>query len=84
MTIDLKTVGNVFRSLRKRKKMTQESLSKIAGISRTHYSKMEHGLRRPTLESLFKIAGALGMAPHELVSAIEDALQQEEDGNPTP
>lgn len=56
--------------------MSQEVLSGLAGLDRTHYSKIERGLRSPTIDTLFKIAHALDMAPHEVVTAIERALAE--------
>ena len=69
-------VGNVITGLRKSKGMSQEVLSGLAGLDRTHYSKIERGLRSPTIDTLFKIAHALDMAPHEVVTAIERALAE--------
>ena len=58
---------------RHNKGLTQEQLSGLAALDRTHYSKIERGLRSPTIETLFKIADALDVQPHELVAAIEKA-----------
>ena len=65
-------VGKVFKAARIQAGMTQEVLSGLAGLDRTHYSKIERGLRTPTIETLFKIADALDMEPHILVKRIED------------
>lgn len=72
--ISVKLVGSTIAELRKSKGMSQEVLSGLAGLDRTHYSKIERGLRSPTIDTLFKIAHALDMAPHEVVIAIEQAL----------
>ena len=45
--VDAVLIGNVLRSFRKEKKMSQEVLSGLAGLDRTHYSKIERGLRSP-------------------------------------
>ena len=71
-------VGNVIQSYRKSKKMSQELLSGLAGLDRTHYSKIERGLRSPTIDTLFKIAHAMDIPPHELVIAIEKAVAESE------
>lgn len=47
-------VGQVIQSYRLRKGMSQEVLSGLAGLDRTHYSKIERGLRSPTLDTLLK------------------------------
>ena len=72
--VDTKLVGEVIQGLRESRKMTQEVLSGLAGLDRTHYSKIERGLRSPTLDTLFKIAHALNMKPFEIVKEIESRL----------
>lgn len=74
--VSAELVGNVLTELRKSKGMSQEVLSGLAGLDRTHYSKIERGLRSPTIDTLFKVAHALDMAPHEIVAAIEQALAE--------
>ena len=68
-------IGRVIRDLRQSKGKSQEVISGLAGLDRTHYSKIERGLRSPTIDTLFKIAHALDMAPHELVKEIENARE---------
>lgn len=69
--IDAKMTGKVIQEYRLEKKLSQELLSGLAGIDRTHYSKIERGLRLPTLDTLFKIANALEVPPHRIVESIE-------------
>lgn len=71
-----KIVGQILTEYRERKGLTQEVLSGLAGLDRTHYSKLERGLRSPTLDTLFKIGQALDVPPHVIVKAIEDAHHQ--------
>lgn len=71
--IDAREVGEVIRNQRKAKRLSQEVFSGLAGLERTHYSKIERGLRCPTIETLFRIAYALQMEPHELIQKIEEA-----------
>ena len=73
--IDAKIVGGVIREYRESKKLTQEVVSGLAGLDRTHYSKIERGVQCPGLDTLFRIAEALNIPPHELVSVIEKALE---------
>ena len=74
--MDGKIVGLVIRRYRKEKKMSQELISGFAGLDRTHYSKIERGLRLPKLDTLFKIAAALEVPPDKLVGAIDEELQK--------
>ena len=69
-------VGRILAEYRERKGLTQDVLSGLAGLDRSHYSKMERGLRSPTLDTLFKIGQALDIPPHVIVKAIEDAHPQ--------
>ena len=73
--MDARIVGAVLKNCRKTKGMTQEVFSGFADLERSHYSKLERGLQLPSLETLFKIADALDLPPHELVQLIEDALE---------
>ena len=72
-------IGDAIRNCRKKKGISQEVLSGLAGLDRTHYSKIERGLRSPSIDTLFKISHALDMKPHELMIEIEYAIQLEAD-----
>lgn len=67
-------VGLVIQRFREQKKQSQELVSGLAGIGRTHLSAIERGERKPTLETFFKIADALNVKPSQLMAAIEDEL----------
>ena len=73
--LDARGVGKTIQRLRQKKGLTQEQLSGLAALDRTHYSKIERGLRSPTLETIFKIAFALDMQPHELIQVIEENVE---------
>ena len=75
--VDAVLIGKVIQKCRMEKGMTQEVLSGLADLDRTHYSKIERGLRSPTIDTLFKIAGALDMPPHQLMIEIEYAVSKE-------
>ena len=72
--VDAALIGRVIQDLRISKGLSQEVLSGLAGLDRTHYSKIERGLRAPTIDTLFKIASGLSVPPHEIVIAIEKAV----------
>ena len=69
-------VGQVIQRKREQKKLSQEVISGLAGIGRTHLSAIERGERKPTLETFFKIAEALNIRPSMLLSEIEDELNK--------
>ena len=58
-TLDPQLVGEVIAARRKKKGVSQEVLSGLADIGRTHLSAIERGERKPTLETLYRIACAL-------------------------
>ena len=61
---------------REQKKITQEVLSGLADIGRTHLSAIERGERKPTLETFFKIADALEIPPSEIMKEIEKEIKR--------
>lgn len=72
--LDPKVVGSVIQRLREERKQSQELVSGFAGIGRTHLSAIERGERKPTLETFFKIADALGIKASTLMAAVEEEL----------
>lgn len=53
------------------KGITQEVLSGLSDIGRTHLSALERGERKPTLETLYRISNALDMPMSVIVAEIE-------------
>ncbi len=58
--------GNV-RKLRSRKKLSQMALADTVGISVSYVSMLERGQRSPPLETIEKMAKALGVTPANLL-----------------
>lgn len=75
--LDSVVVGRVIQSFREEKKQSQEVISGLAGIGRTHLSAIERGKRKPTLETFFRISDALNGRPSVLIAAIEQELSSE-------
>lgn len=69
--LDAKIVGQVLQREREKRKLSQEVVSGLAGIGRTHLSAIERGERKPTLDTFFRLALALNMKPSALMAAIE-------------
>ena len=76
MQLDSTVVGTVIANVRTKKGLTQEVLSGLADIGRTHLSAIERGERKPTLETLYRISLALDTKMSVLVLAIEKELEQ--------
>ncbi len=74
-TLDAQLVGNVIADFRKRRGITQEVLSGLADIGRTHLSAIERGERKPTLETLYRLALALNLKMSDIVCEIEARIQ---------
>ena len=72
-------VGQVIQRCREEKGLSQEVVSGLAGIGRTHLSAIERGARKPTLETFFRISEALGVRPCVLMLAIEEAVYSRAD-----
>ncbi|MBQ9833173.1 MAG: helix-turn-helix transcriptional regulator [Clostridia bacterium] len=69
--------GRVIRKLRKERKLSQEVLSGFAVIARSHLAMIENGDKQPNFETIWRIANALDIPPHELVLLIEYESQND-------
>ena len=78
MRLDPKIVGEVIAKYRMKKGLTQEVLSGLSDIGRTHLSAIERGERKPTLETLYRISLALDVKMSVLVMEIEKELNQQQ------
>jgi len=60
-------VLTMLKSLRKKRKMTQENLAEIFHISQTSVSKYERGEAFPDLETVVKMADYFGVSVDEFI-----------------
>ena len=74
--LNAEIVEQVLQKKREQKKLSQEVVSGLADIGRTHLSAIERGKRKPTLETFFKIAEALNIRPSVLLAEIEEELNK--------
>lgn len=58
--------GAKLRKFRREKNLSQEELSKAAGLDRTFVGKIERGERSPSLQTISKLANALDIEIYEL------------------
>ena len=58
-TLDSKKAGYTVAFFRQQKGVSQEVLSGLADIGRSHLSAIERGERKPTLEALYRFCNAL-------------------------
>lgn len=73
-TLDSVIVGKVISYYRAEKGLSQEVLSGLADIGRTHLSAIERGERKPTLETLYRICTALDVKMSTVMLRIEEEI----------
>ena len=71
-------MGETIRDLRRAKGVSQDVLSGLAGIARTHLTMIENGSKQANFETIWKLAYALDMRPSELVAEVERTVKKEE------
>ena len=76
MPYDHRITARVIRRLRHQQGMTQEILSGLAGISRSHLAEIESGRNKANVETLWRIAEALGMRLSALIRIVEDETEK--------
>ena len=74
--LEPKIVGEVIAHFRKKKNISQEVLSGLSDIGRTHLSAIERGERKPTLETLYRISCALEISMSEITREIEARISR--------
>ncbi len=74
MQFNKEIIGETIRRLRKERGLSQDVLSGLAGIARSHLSMIENGSKQANFETIWKLALALEMKPSELVAEIEKNL----------
>lgn len=70
-----KAFGEVLKIARKKAKMSQEELAYNSNLDRTYISLLERGKRKPTINTVFSIAKALQILPHELIKMTEKIIK---------
>ncbi len=79
MQFDNKALGRTIRRLRLEHGYSQDVLSGLAGIARTHLTMIENGSKQPNFETVWKIALALGMRPSAFVTQMEWEIEKGEE-----
>lgn len=72
-----KAFGKVLQRLRKAKELSQDELSFRSQLDRTFISRLEGGLRQPTISTIIRLAEALGVSAASIVAEVEDALNED-------
>ena len=74
MIYNSRLAGQIIGRLRTEHGLTQEALSGLAGIARSHLTMIENGSKSANVETLWKIASALDMRLSDLIVMIEEQL----------
>ena len=77
MDYNYRLTGLVIRRLRQERGLTQDVLSGLAGIGRTHLSMIENGDKNANMETMWRIAEALDMPLSKIIVLIEEAHKSE-------
>ncbi len=70
-TTPLKKLGANVRQLREKAELTQEGLAAAAGLDRTYVGGLERGERNATVQTLARVAKALGTSVSALCKGVE-------------
>lgn len=69
-TLPSQRLAILIKTLRKQRGISQEALAERAGLHRNFISLLERNASQPTVDTLFRLADALGVTAVELVSRI--------------
>ena len=72
-------LASTLRELRQDAGFSQEELAYRADLHRTYISLLERAIKLPTLDTLFRISGALSVRPDLFVAKVDQALQKRSD-----
>ena len=72
--LDSEIVGRAIAYFRNKKALSQEVLSGLADIGRSHLSAIERGERKPTLETLYRLCVAMDINMSDVMIKIEEEL----------
>ena len=78
MQYDHFITGRIIRKIREQRGLTQEVLSGLATLSRSHLAEIETGHTNANVETLWKISEALNMKMSELIRMVEQAIEKDE------
>jgi transcriptional regulator with XRE-family HTH domain len=73
---DHTVTGQVIRRLRLERGMSQEILSGLAALSRSHLAEIESGKDNANVETLWRIAGGLDLRLSELIRQVEEEMER--------
>ncbi|MFJ8844361.1 helix-turn-helix domain-containing protein [Streptomyces cyaneofuscatus] len=76
-------IADQLRTVRIHARLTQETVSLRAGIGLDTYNRIEQGRASPMLDTLIKIADAIGVPLEDFVRDVRPPLRREQQGPPS-
>ena len=76
MLYNRRAFGIVIGRLRTEKGLTQENMSGLAGIARSHLVALENGKKTVKLNTLWNLAYALDLKPSKLIRLVEEEMER--------
>lgn len=77
MAINYERIGRQVQQLRKQRHLSQADLAEATGMSVAYISHIETGIKKASLESVVKIATALGATVDQILSGNQPGNRQE-------
>ncbi len=71
-------VGQTIKNIRIKKGLSQDVLSGLSDLDRSHLTKIESGKKLPNLETIWKIANAVEIDPSNLISLVERQISSKD------
>jgi transcriptional regulator with XRE-family HTH domain len=69
-------IGQRIRNIRSNKRLTLNALAERTGISKSYLSQVENAKREPSIDTLTKVAYALGVEAPFLMTGVESIVEQ--------
>ena len=63
-------IAHILTSLRTSRQLSKKKLAELSGVERVYLIQLEKGVKRPTVNTLFILAKALGVKPSEFIRMI--------------
>ena len=73
--LQLEVLGEMIRTVRMERKLTQQELGKLVGVQRAQISKLENNTTNVTMETILKVFGALKAKVNFNVELINNNIQ---------
>lgn len=70
--MNLQSIGKNLKLYRKQKHMTQDIVAERAGLSKNYISQIELGLKKPSVETLIRLANAIGVSSDLILADLID------------